>query len=794
MPHRTNTKVIQWLALLFLAVVLFHWKILFTSQFSFLYGYEGANQAYAWNQFAASSIQQGRLPLWDPYAHCGRSFVGEMQTGLFYPLKFIVYLWPLDRSGLISLQLLHGFFVLAHVLAAFFMFFLAQELGLRSFPAFVAAVCFSLDGFLARVDWPDMLDSSIWLPLILLCLNRALGAGRTARGLMYACLSGLALGLAILGGRLHMAMMDVLVVVSFAAYQAYRTGQEAASSAVSRELCPGSAGVPPASSAGSKTCGPEARAPRRRSVWLWSAAVVAVVGLVAFAAGAVQLLPSMEYSQVSRRYLGGTLSYPSGQRIPYADLNDGFLPRSVFAFLFGFPFEGGTIGSGEVFTPYFGVLPFLLVVIGVWQNWRQPWVKYLTGLAVLSFFYSLGWFSFLHGLLYLLVPYLWMSRIAARFLYLTHFAMALLAGLGAATLLAEETPDRASLASLARVAKWILIPVALAIGLPSLYGEPEVNEWIYFSFLMMLGTYGLLHYVLRGHRTRAARFAAVGLILFDLYGFQWTFRSRIELQKEGQDHVQILLGCRNVANFLKSQSGLFRVRLEAGWEPNIGDLFALQTAGGMSATILADYDLFLHSVWRVDDLLNIRYLVKLKPLKEDKPVYTDGKWLVYENPDYCPRAWVVHEVVTEPSLEGLMLRVSLSEPLRTAVLSRPLGEVLEPAQCDLPDEARVERFEPHLIEITVRAQGRGLLVLSEVYYPGWEATVNGAPAQIHKVNGLLRGVVVPAGNSRVTFRYRPRSVFAGAILGLLALVGTFAVAVVARMRTPKAPPAVQASA
>jgi len=755
---------IKWLLLLFLAVALFHWKILFTSQFSFLFGYEGANQAYAWNQFAASSIQQGRLPLWDPYAHCGRSFVGEMQTGPFYPLKFIVYLWPFDRSGLVSLQLLHSFFVLAHVLAAFFMFFLAQELSLRPFPAFVAAVCFSLGGFLARVDWPDMLDSAIWLPLILLLLNRALRAGGTARGLMYACLSGLALGLAILGGRLHMAMMDVLVVVSFAAYQAYRTGQGTPSFAA------------------------------RRSVWLWSAAVVAVVGAAAFAASAVQLLPSMEYSSLSRRYLGGTLSYPSGRQIPYADLNDGFLPRSVFAFLFGFPFEGGTIGSGEVFTPYFGVLPFLLVVIGVWQNWGRPWVKYLTGLAVLAFFYSLGWFSFLHGLLYVLVPYLWMSRIAARFLYLTHFAMSLLAGFGAQTLFAEETPARAPLTSLARVAKWILILVALAIGLPSLYGQPEVNEWVYFSFLVMLGTYGLLHYILRGHRTRAARFAVVALILFDLYGFQWTFTSRIAAQREGNNHLQAALDCRSVASFLKSQNGLFRVRVEADWEPNIGDLFALQTAGGMSATVLADYDRFLNSVWRVDDLLNIRYLVKLKPMKDERPVYTDGKWLVYENPDYCPRAWVVHEVVTEPSLDGLMLRVSLSEPLRTAVLSRPLEAALEPAKCDLPDEARVERFEPHRIEIAVRAQGRGLLVLSEVYYPGWEATVNGAPAQIHKVNGLLRGVVVPAGNSRVTFRYRPRSVFAGAILGFLALVGTFAVAVVARMRARKAPPAVQANA
>src|ERR1022692_2292936 len=84
----------QWAALLLVVVTLFFWKILFTRQFSVFVDYDNANQAYAWDQFSAKEIQSGRLPLWDPYIQAGRTFVGEMQTALFYPPKLALYLWP----------------------------------------------------------------------------------------------------------------------------------------------------------------------------------------------------------------------------------------------------------------------------------------------------------------------------------------------------------------------------------------------------------------------------------------------------------------------------------------------------------------------------------------------------------------------------------------------------------------------------------------------------------------------------------------------------------------------------
>lgn len=98
--------------LLLLLTVLFYWKILLTNQFSILVGFEGANQAYSWLNFWAGSLLQGSLPLWDPYAQSGHSFIGEMQTAAFYPLHLM--LLPFTRHGTIPPQFYHIWYVFAH--------------------------------------------------------------------------------------------------------------------------------------------------------------------------------------------------------------------------------------------------------------------------------------------------------------------------------------------------------------------------------------------------------------------------------------------------------------------------------------------------------------------------------------------------------------------------------------------------------------------------------------------------------------------------------------------------------
>lgn len=735
----------KWLALLALVVVLFFWKILFTREFSVFVDHDNANGAFAWNNFAVTTLKQGVLPLWNPYSQSGQSFVGEMQTALFYPLKLLLHAWPLNRAGMVSLQLLHELFVLAHLLAAWFMFRLAEELGLERFSAFIAAICFSLGGFVGRVGWPNMLDSAAWLPLIVLLEIRALRTPSAGRAAWQAALAGLSLGMAILAGSIHVALMDVVVVVSAAVYF-YFAERGALSPSAAR---------------------------------LRAAMIVGVIGTVAFCAAAVQLLPSIEYSGHALRNRYSTLAaLPATQRVPYGELMETFAPQSILAFLFG-----GMSAGALAFSTYFGIFPLLLAVIGVWKNWDKSWVRYLAGLAVAAFLFTLGRFSALHGLAYTLVPYLWMAWQAGRFIYLTHFAMALLAGFGAGALFAA-VDSRESLAGLARVLKWAVIAGALALAVPAMAAKPQTDQWIFFSFLLLVSTYGLFLYIQR-RPGRAAKFLVVALIFFDLSAFNWTLWNKIEEQKAGRNYLEKALTARGVAAFLKAQPGVFRVHVEGDWSPHIGALYGVQTTGGLTATVLKDY-VWFWEMPRATDMLNVRYFVTEKTVEGNTPAYQDAAWKVYENHKYLPRAWVVHDAAIELSGEALerRLRAPGFDPLRAAIINEPLTAPLDAGN---GGEARVvfDSYRADGMEIRARSRGRGLLVLSESHYPGWRATVNGSPQPIYKVNGLLRGVEVPAGESKVVLSYAPRSVLAGALLSALTFAAALAFAAGGRIRARK---------
>jgi hypothetical protein len=169
-----------------------------------------------------------------------------------------------------------------------------------------------------------------------------------------------------------------------------------------------------------------------------------------------------------------------------------------------------------------------------------------------------------------------------------------------------------------------------------------------------------------------------------------------------------------------------------------------------------------------ENLLNVRYVVKPAAAADPGPLYQDAHWKVYENPAAYPRAWVVHEVAVEPSQEAIFHR--LSDPAvdlrQLALLEAPLSQALQEA-AGAVESPRFRVYEADRIVMDVTAHSTGLLVLSEMHYPGWRATRNGDPIEIHRVNGGLRGIVVPRGENSITFEYAPASVYVGGAITLL---------------------------
>jgi uncharacterized membrane protein YfhO len=154
---------------------------------------------------------------------------------------------------------------------------------------------------------------------------------------------------------------------------------------------------------------------------------------------------------------------------------------------------------------------------------------------------------------------------------------------------------------------------------------------------------------------------------------------------------------------------------------------------------------------------------------------------IYEREDWKPRAFVVHEALTA-SDEGESLEL-ISQPdldlTRTAVIQVRTG-----ANCHIEagnaedDRVEVLSYEPDRVVLEAEASTAGWLILSDLYYPGWRAFLNGDQVPIQPTNHGLRGICLPAGVHEVVFEFQPELLFYGALLTGLALAVLFASAII----------------
>ncbi len=180
------------------------------------------------------------------------------------------------------------------------------------------------------------------------------------------------------------------------------------------------------------------------------------------------------------------------------------------------------------------------------------------------------------------------------------------------------------------------------------------------------------------------------------------------------------------------------------------------------------------------DLLNVRYLIvpadaperaDLAPLLDDfPPVYADTHVRILENPEALPRAWLVHAARQVAPGEALDLladgavdprQVALLETAPPLLAPLPAGdEAGEPAT----ERATLVRSEPDRLELEVVAQTPALLVLSEVWDPGWRASVDGADVPVLVANHALRAIPLPPGEHQVVLAYDPPMLRVGLVI------------------------------
>lgn len=219
--------------------------------------------------------------------------------------------------------------------------------------------------------------------------------------------------------------------------------------------------------------------------------------------------------------------------------------------------------------------------------------------------------------------------------------------------------------------------------------------------------------------------------------------------------------------------GHFRVfSLEFGQDPSVNGRpsFHHESLGGYTGAKLRNYQDFLDNVLftsgrrginpRALRMMNVRYLVAERGLPGWTLAYQDDAtgMSVFESPVPVERAWFVDSTRTETASAAIWstLQSAGFNPRTEALVGSDLSQLTGPAG---ETSATVETWV-HGQEMSFRLETDRprLLVVSEVYYPeGWKATLNGQSVDIHQVNGLLRGIEVPAGLHLLEMQFEPAS-------------------------------------
>lgn len=217
-----------------------------------------------------------------------------------------------------------------------------------------------------------------------------------------------------------------------------------------------------------------------------------------------------------------------------------------------------------------------------------------------------------------------------------------------------------------------------------------------------------------------------------------------------------------------------------------------KTIGGYHAAKLTRYnDLLEHQIQKnnmgVLNMLNTKYVMGMARNEQGQPVADltgQPQWTAQLNPDALGNAWWVERIDYVDTPDAEMAALDTLNTARHAVADRKFSATLGTAlPVDSTDYIRETTYAPNALTYHTHSRNGGVAVFSEVYFPwGWTATVDGQEVPISRVNYVLRGLRIPAGDHTVAFRFEPKSlavadsISVGAViaiyaLGILSLVG-----------------------
>jgi hypothetical protein len=723
---------------------------------------------YAFREFAATTLKTtGHFPLWNPYLFGGMPYVAAMHGDIFYPTFLLRMIMPTDIAmtwGLIIHIFLSGLFTYGFL----------RALGYSFYGALVGGIAYMMSGQIASYVSPGhdgKLFVSALFPLALWMLYLGFRKGKSWSWGAFA----LIIGLCVLSP--HPQLLQYTLLAS-GAYSLFLTF----------------------------TSLDEVKLPRDVAIKRLGLALLAV--FVGLAIGAVQYLPVREYVKWSPRAEGfGDYGTATSYAWPPDELLNAYLPQ-FSGLLNNYSGPNGI----HLHSDYVGVVVLILAgaaFIGLRGDPRRKHIIFWSITLLVTLLWSLGGATPFYRIPYALVPGTKYFRAPATIFFVGTLAIALLVAAGTERFLQLRVSRKylfgwaigglviALLASLG-----VLSSIAESFAHEQLVDRVAANRsalvlgaWRSLAFILIV--LGLWLALMRGNLSvKAAALALVAITAIDLWTVEhvyWMFMppakviyasdATVEaLKKEPQPGRVFAFQMRPTQQrdvFLTGDALMtHRIRLLSGYHGNeIGRYATLigENSGGeqlLNPNVLQ----LTNAQYFLTNIPEVPFIPGTTLMKG--PVLNASRDTVYllrlTKPN--PYSWVTPVAVKAPDDQVLGTILNPRFELTRAALFDTSADVtvakgvqsLPPA---LSIKSSVRHYEPGKVQIDLDApapQGSSLVV-SENYYPGWLAAVDGKPARIGRVDYTMIGVELPAGARSIELNFTSPSYQKGKVITWIAI-------------------------
>jgi hypothetical protein len=706
----------------------------------------------------AELLRNHELPLWNNCVGFGYPILGESQTGVFYPSNVILY-------SLLSVNAAYNAnFLLHYVLAFVFTWMYARAIGLASWGSGLAALVYTFGWFPPRSGLEWAILTGAWFPAALWCCEKFL-ATRRAR---FAVGLSIILCLQLLAGHFNLAFLTVLTLVAYVPLRLFFAN---------REL--------PAES-------------RSRAKTLCALSLAAVAGASLLAA--VQLAPTWELMRLSQRVEQGPDHNLKSGAIPVWYLSQMVRPWHWYGL--GMDRQaaldaartdlGGRTNPIEAHL-FVGLVPWVLALawtlIALRKGDRLSWVWASLGLAALV--YTTGRLvpigEHLPGFRFFSAP--------GRYGLITTLAAGLLAGKGLDWLRTTNSVPLQAVVLLAFIGAMFTgltltgeaqnVTLLNGTSNPFVLGGLTITEEL-VSGLLLLGVLTPLlawmgRFLARGSTQQLAidcgRWGFTACVFVAPTLEFWLVSRIVDDSDLVADPPICYLDASPVRRLFARSSGPARLLSPGANLPSV-----------LGAAITPPYLTFAPAAY-FDPALKMpsETIADSDPAAKADALRKEIDWL--------RRAGVTHVLTFEPldvsqwpvrpvwqGIDPLLNAAwARPEPLNLYELQGSRGRVAWESSA-AGQQARVTENQPTRVAIEARSPVGGRLILTDLMYPGWNVTVDGAAGQPQLVEGQFRGVDLPAGTHTVTWSYQPRVVYWGLFVSAAAWICLAAIVFISARR------------